>query len=159
MIVISKLWTLNYVDCVPFSYMILSILLTIELTYFEKSFSWICKKHDQTSINLIDVFDFIDSFLNYLAFNEIKWLCAFNKYTTQKLLTKPQCVNELILTPFSPFDIKCKKLNMNKTSGNAFLGHLGGWVFHIFPRLHSIISRGGGDPDTFPEQQVKFVQS
>ena len=41
-------------------------------------------------------------------------------------------VNELILTLFSPFDIKwfspfdikCKNL-MQKTSGNKFLGHLG----------------------------------
>ena len=24
------------------------------------------------------------------------------------------CISELILTPFSPFDIKCKKLNANR---------------------------------------------
>ena len=47
-------------------------------------------------------------------------------------------VNELVLTPFSPSDIKCKKL-MRKTSGNAFLGHLGEWDFHIFPSLHSMV--------------------
>ena len=32
-------------------------------------------------------------------------------------------VNELILIRFSPFDIKCKKIN-TKNSGNVFLGHL-----------------------------------
>ena len=30
-------------------------------------------------------------------------------------------VNELLLNPFSPFDTKCKKLNLKqKTSGNVF---------------------------------------
>ena len=34
-------------------------------------------------------------------------------------------INELILTTFSPFAIKCKNLNlMRKKSGNVFLGHL-----------------------------------
>ena len=47
-------------------------------------------------------------------------------------------VCELILTGFSPFNIKCKKLNA-KTSGNIFLGSLVEWVFHFFLRLHSII--------------------
>ena len=48
-------------------------------------------------------------------------------------------VNEMITTPFSPFDIKCKKLNLVwKTSGYVFLGHLRGSVFHIFPTLHLI---------------------
>ena len=31
---------------------------------------------------------------------------------------------------------------MQKTTGNVFLGHQGGWVFHIFPKLHSIIKLG-----------------
>ena len=44
-------------------------------------------------------------------------------------------INELILTPFSPFDIKCKKINlMWKTSGNAFLGYLG-QIFSDFPKV------------------------
>ena len=34
---------------------------------------------------------------------------------------------------------------MEKTSGNAFLGHLGNWGFHVFPTLHSIM---GVYPDT-----------
>ena len=42
-------------------------------------------------------------------------------------------ITELLLTPFSPFGIK-----MPKTSGNVFLGHLGGSVFNNFPRLHSV---------------------
>ena len=45
-------------------------------------------------------------------FDEIKWLCVFAKYTTLKFITEPQSsyVNKLILTPFSPFNIECKKL-------------------------------------------------
>ena len=45
-------------------------------------------------------------------FDEIKWLCVFAKYTTLKFITEPQSlyVNKLILTPFSPFGIECKKL-------------------------------------------------
>ena len=35
---------------------------------------------------------------------------------------------------------------MWKTSENVFLGHLRGWVFHIFPRLHSIMKGRGGLP-------------
>ena len=52
-------------------------------------------------------------------------------------------VNKLILTLFSPLDIKCRNL-MQKTSGNVFLGHLGWWVFHVFPRLHSILGNVAG---------------
>ena len=37
-----------------------------------------------------------------------------------------------------------QKLNsMQKIPGNVFLGHVGEWVFHIFPMLHSIM---GGAP-------------
>ena len=49
------------------------------------------EKHDQTSINLNNVFNFIGC-LNYVAFNEIKWLSAFTECTTQKLIVKhSQC--------------------------------------------------------------------
>ena len=48
-------------------------------------------------------------------------------------------VNELILTPLSPFDIKCKKLYFEKAlmwkiSGYVFLGHLGGCVSQTLPK-------------------------
>ena len=86
---ILTLWKLNYVDCVLFS-CILSILFTIEPTNLKKYFSWIFEKHDQTSINLTNVFDFIGYFLNRIVFDEIKWLFALTKYTTQKFTTKPQ---------------------------------------------------------------------
>ena len=34
---------------------------------------------------------------------------------------------------------------MWKNSGNEFFGHLGGWVFNIYPIMHSImVGRGGG---------------
>ena len=73
-------------------------------------------------------------------FDEIKWFCDFTKYTT-KIYNKPTIhVNKLIPTLFSPFDIKFKILNLiRKASGNVFLGHLAGYVFHIFLKLHSII--------------------
>ena len=43
-------------------------------------------------------------------------VCAFIRYTTQKLKTKPATIYaksvDTVLTAFSPFDIKCKKLNL-----------------------------------------------
>ena len=33
---------------------------------------------------------------------------------------------------------------MWKNSGNEFFGHLGGWVFNIYPIMHSIMGGGGG---------------
>ena len=64
----------------------LSILLTIEPTHLTKSYSRISenKKNDQ--------------------FDEIKWLCAFTKYTTQKFIIKPQSMS--VIDSFGPFDIK-----------------------------------------------------
>ena len=43
--------------------------------------------------------------MNYSAFDEIKWLCAFTKYTTEVFNKAIIYVNELILTPLSLFDI------------------------------------------------------
>ena len=69
--------------------------------------------------------------MNYFKFDEIKWLCAFTKHTTQTFIKKNRIdLSELVLTPFSPFDIKLVNLILNaknlmqKTSGNVFLGHL-----------------------------------
>ena len=70
--------------------LILPILFTVEPTNLTKSYSQICEKHYQTSINVANVFDFIGSFLNYVAIDKIKWLYAFAEYTTQKYITKPQ---------------------------------------------------------------------
>ena len=73
------------------------------------------------------IFDFIGLFSKYVGFDEIKWLCYFTEYVTHKFTTNATIyANELILTPFSPFNIKCKKLNLmwktsGKTSGNEFL--------------------------------------
>ena len=43
-------------------------------------------------------------------------VCAFIRYTSQKLMTKPATIYaksvDTVLTAFSPFDIKCKKLNL-----------------------------------------------
>ena len=49
-------------------------------------------------------------------------------------------LKELILTSFSLFYLKCKKFNLKqKTSGNAYLGHLREWAFPVSPRLHLIM--------------------
>ena len=42
-----------------FLVLILSILFTIEPTHLTKSYSRIFKKHDETSINLANVFDIV----------------------------------------------------------------------------------------------------
>ena len=41
-----------------------------------------------------------------VTFDEIKWFCAFTKYTTQKFTRKPHFTS---MTPLNPFTIKCKK--------------------------------------------------
>ena len=48
------------------------------------------------------------------------------------------CVSEVILTLFSPFDIKCKKLNAKNFWKCIFRAS---WMmsFSIFPRLHLIM--------------------
>ena len=85
--------------------------------------------------------------MNYVVFDEIKCLSTFTKHTTKVYNKATIYINELILTPFSPFDITVNaKYFMWKTSGNVFLGHLGGWVFYIFPTVHLIIRGVGGDP-------------
>ena len=58
--------------------------------------------------------------MNYIAFDEIKWLRlmksneikTFTKYTTKIYNNATIYVNELILTPFSPFNVKCKIFNL-----------------------------------------------
>ena len=75
--VILMLWTLLIV--LLFLVLILSILFAIKSTNLKKSSSSICKKHDQTSINLTNVFDFIGKFSNYVVSDEIECLCAFTK--------------------------------------------------------------------------------
>ena len=39
---------------------------------------------------------------------------------------------------------------MWKNSGNEFFGHLGGWVFNIYPIMHSIMGGGGGGGAPLP---------
>ena len=57
--VILILQSLNYADCVPFS-CILSILFTIEQSNFQKCYTRISEKQDQTSTNLTNVLNFIE---------------------------------------------------------------------------------------------------
>ena len=63
--------------------------------------------------------------------------CLYLVYYTKMINEEAIYINKLLLAPFSPLDIKCKKLSlMRKTTGNVFLGHLGEKFFHFFPRLH-----------------------
>ena len=84
-----------------FLVLVLSILLAIEPNNFKKSYSWICEKDEQTSINLTNVFDFIGLCLNYGVFDMCLYYIYYAKIYSKATLN----VNELILTPFSPFDV------------------------------------------------------
>ena len=85
--------------------------------------------------------------MNYVVFDEIKCLRTFTKHTTKVYNKAAIYVNELIVTPFSQFGITVNAKDFVwKTSLNVFFGLLGGWVFHIFRRVHSIIWGVGGDP-------------
>ena len=96
-------------------------LLTLKLPNLKVIYSLIYKEHDQSFINLTDVFHFMGYFSNYVVFDEIKLLCALlNILYTQKFITARINVSELILN--------AKNL-MWKSSGNVFLGHLGGLEF------------------------------
>ena len=93
---VETLWILDYVDCVPFPVLILSILF--KPTHLTKSYSQISEKYDQTSINLTNVFDFRGKFSNYFAFDEIRWSCALTKYTRQKFIIKHDlCLNDWLI--------------------------------------------------------------
>ena len=74
-------------------------------------------------------------------------VCLYYKYCTKIYDKATIYANKLILTTLSPFILSAKNV-MRRTSGNVFLGHLGGWIFHIFKRLHSILGCWN-EPDTF----------
>ena len=44
--------------------------------------------------------------MNYVVFDEIKCLRVFTKYTTKVYNKATIYINELIITSFSPFDIR-----------------------------------------------------
>ena len=74
---------------IAFLFLVLILsMFTMEPAKLKKSYSRISEKREHTSINLTDVFGFIGQFSNLVAFDEIKWLRAFSKYNTQKLVTK-----------------------------------------------------------------------
>ena len=131
------LWYYSFFD------LILPILFKIEPTHLKiliSEFPKFPKFHDQIFITLANVFTLQVNF--QFTFGLLKSNgCVPSLNIRQKNYKKAAIyINELILKPFSPLDTKCKKLNlMRKTSGNVFLRHLEGWVFHIFPRLLSII--------------------
>ena len=67
-------WKLNYVDCVSFFVLILSMLFTIKSTNLKKSYSWIFGNYDWPSTNFGNAFNFIGQFSNYVDFEEIPLL-------------------------------------------------------------------------------------
>ena len=87
-----------------FPILILSKLFTIKPTNFKNLIEF--------PKNMIEtlIWSVYLSFSNCVGFDEIMWLCAFTKYT-KICNTAIIYINELILTPFSPLDIRCKKLN------------------------------------------------
>ena len=130
-----------------FLVLILSILFTIEPTNLKNLILKFPKMHYQTSINLTDIFDFIGNFWITLGLMKPNGCMALLNILHINLQQCHNYVNGLILATFSTFASKCKKFNlMWKISGNVFLGHLGVWVFRIFPTLHSIM---GVTPHTF----------
>ena len=78
----------------------------------------------------------------FFCIYEIKKQWAFIKNTTQKSINVSATTSmswyylhlvHLILNAKKPNNL------MRKTSGGVFLEYWSGWVFHIFPRLHSIM--------------------
>ena len=53
--VILTVWTLNSGDRVPLFYWLFWVLLTMDPTNLKKSYSRLSEKHDQSSINLINI--------------------------------------------------------------------------------------------------------
>ena len=90
-------------------------MFTIKLNDLEKSYSWISKKHDQTSINLTNLIKLIFG-LCYVWWNQTV-LHLYEIYYTKIYKKATFHVSELMLTPLSPFDIKCKKPE-NKKGGS-----------------------------------------
>ena len=116
-------------------------LLTLKPPNLKVIYSLIYEEHDQSFINLTDVFDFMGYFSNYVVFDEIKLLCALlNILYTQKFITARISVSELILN--------AKNL-MWKSSGNVFLGHLGGLEF-IFSQSSTQKLGLGGEGGVWP---------
>ena len=123
--------------------LILSISLTIKSTNLKNLILEFAKSRIKTLLTWLMYLTFYADFpiaLHLMKSNGSVSLPLLNILETKIYSKATIYVNEPILNPFSSFDIKCKKLNlMWKTSEDVILGHLGGWVFHIFPRLQSIM--------------------
>ena len=66
-------------------------------------------KHDQTTINLTM---YLTLWVKFMLGLMKSIDCESSPNMLQEFLGKPQSVNKLMLTPFSPFDINCKELNL-----------------------------------------------
>ena len=99
--VTSTLWPLNTFDqhmiVFDFPLLILSIVSTVQPTNFKKSYSWISKKHDQTSINLTNVFDFIGWFSVFLKRSTIPSSTYMFKVSTQNTRKTCQIYSKLTI--------------------------------------------------------------
>ena len=100
--VILTLQALRYVDCIPFLYWFF-IMFIIEPSIFKKFYFPLSENHDQTSIDLNNVFEF--NMIVHL-YQKIYYMKIYNKVTIW--------VSELILTSYSSFDMKCIKPNVKK---------------------------------------------
>ena len=103
--VILTLQALRYVDCIPFLYWFF-IMFIIEPSIFKKFYFPLSENHDQTSIDLNNVFEF--NMIVHL-YQKIYYMKIYNKVTIW--------VSELILTSYSSFDMKCIKPNVKKKPG------------------------------------------
>ena len=144
--VIITIWMLSCWLCSFFLYWFFLYCSQSSQLIFKNLILKFPKIHDQNSINLTDIFDFIGNFWIMLGLMKPNGCMALVNILYINLQQCHNYANELILATFSPFAIKCKKLNLLWNSGNVFLGHLRVWVFHIFPTLHLIM---GVSPHTF----------
>ena len=76
-VIITSTNRYHNINIFPFLVLIFSILFIIEPTNLKNALLEFPKKHDQTSINLTNIFDFNCEFSYYVGFDEIKWLCDF----------------------------------------------------------------------------------
>ena len=128
--VILTLWTLNYVDFLFSSKKESCQLCQLTLKNLDLK-----PPKNMIKPPLSNLFDFIGWLPNYnCVWSNVS--VAFPKYTTKIYRKVTIHVNQLILTPFSSFDIKGRILNlMWKTSGISFFKASRSVSFPYFPKV------------------------
>ena len=108
--VIITLWTLSCWLCSFFLYWFFPYCSQSSQLILKNLIFKFLKIHDQTSINLTDMFHFIGNFWITLGLMKPNSFMALLNIIHINLQQCHNYVNELILATFSPFAIKCKKL-------------------------------------------------